>query len=104
MLSLGRHHVALAADGEEGIALFDVNEYDVVFTDLSMPGLSGWEVVRAIKQRRSDVPVIMVTGWGVGIDQSDVDEYGVDKVLPKPFDIDLVLKLVQDLVKDKSPS
>ncbi len=104
ILSLGRHHVALAADGEEGIALFDANEYDVVFTDLSMPGLSGWEVVKAIKQRRSDVPVIMVTGWGVGIDQSDVDEYGVDKVLPKPFDIDLVLKLVQDLVKDKSPS
>jgi len=94
----------LAGDGEEGIALFDKNEYDVVFTDLSMPGMSGWEVVKAIKQRCSDVPVIMVTGWGVGIDRSDKNEYRVDEVLPKPFDIDVVLRLVQELMQDESPS
>lgn len=98
MLSLGGHRVMLASNGEEGIALFEKGKYDLVFTDLSMPGISGWDVVKAIKRHNSDIPVIMVTGWGVGIDQAEMDRYGVDEVLPKPFDIDNVLSLVNKLM------
>jgi signal transduction histidine kinase len=100
MLSLGGHRVMLASNGEEGIALFEKGKYDLVFTDLSMPGISGWDVVKAIKRHNSDIPVIMVTGWGVGIDQAEMDKYGVDEVLPKPFDIDNVLSLVNKLMGD----
>lgn len=99
MLELGNHKITLACDGEEGIAMFREAEFDIVFTDLGMPGLSGWEVSKAIKADRKDMPIVMVTGWGVGIDKSEMEENGVDEVLPKPFDIDIVLNLVQKLVQ-----
>ena len=98
MLELGHHHITLASDGEEGLRHFEAGEFDIVFTDLGMPGLSGWEVSRAIKAHHKDIPIVMVTGWGVGIDRREMEENGVDEVLPKPFDIDLVLNLVQKLM------
>ena len=101
MLELADHKVTLASDGAEGIRLFKEGEFDVVFTDLGMPGLSGWEVANAIKSERSDVPLVMVTGWGVGMDDSDVVASGVDEILPKPFDIDHVLALVQRLTEGR---
>lgn len=102
MLHVGGHQVTLAEDGEQGIARFEEGEFDIVFTDLGMPGLSGWDVVKAIKQRRSDVPVVMVTGWGVGIDQDELKRNHVDEVLPKPFDMDELLNLIHRIMSDKN--
>ena len=98
VLSLDGHRVTLASEGEEGLRLFKRDGHDMVFTDLSMPGLSGWQVAEEIKRHRSDVPVVMVTGWGVLIDQSEIEASGVDGVLAKPFAIDDVLGLVHDLL------
>ena len=97
MLELASHKVTLASDGAEGIRLFKEGEFDVVFTDLGMPGLSGWDVAKAIKSERSDVPIVMVTGWGVGIDEEKLKQHQIDRVLPKPFDIDEVHTLISDL-------
>ena len=95
ILDLDGHVVTLAADGERGGELFTAGRYDLVLTDLGMPGLSGWEVVKALKQHRADVPVIVVTGWGVAIDQPEIDRHRVDGVLAKPFDMKTLLQLVQ---------
>ena len=84
--------------GEEGLERFKDSHFDIVFTDLGMPGISGWEVARAVRAMREDIPIVMVTGWGVGISQEEMDENCVDEVLPKPFDIDFVLDLVQRIV------
>ena len=97
MLELVDHKVILASNGEEGIRAFKEGEFDVVFTDLGMPGLSGWDVAKAIKKERSDVPIVMVTGWGVGIDEEKLKQHQIDRVLPKPFDIDEVHTLIRDL-------
>ena len=102
MLSLGGHQVTLAESGEDGIRLFYQQEYDIVLTDLAMPGVSGWEVARSIREQRKDVPIVIVTGWGVTIERSEMEENGVDDVLPKPFDIDHVLNLVQTLLMRQS--
>ena len=101
ILSLDGHKVTLAENGEGGLSLFRKGRYDIVFTDLGMPGLTGWDVTRAIKGHRRDVPVIMVTGWGVGIDQSQVDRNGVDGVISKPFSMDKLLDLVHRLMGEK---
>ncbi len=101
MLAMAGHQVTLASDGEGGLAQFKQGRFDIIFTDLGMPGTSGWEVARAIKQQQPSVPVVMVTGWGVGIDREELERNKVDQVLPKPFDIDQVLNLVRDLVDGK---
>jgi len=100
MLELGGHAITLAENGEEGLKRFSEMHFDIVFTDLGMPGISGWEVARSVRAMREDIPIIMVTGWGVGIGKEEMDENGVDEVLPKPFDIVFVLDLIQRIMED----
>ena len=70
ILSQVNHQVTVAKDGGEGLQLFKEKEFDIVLTDLGMPGMSGWEVCKAIKEIGSGIPVGMITGWGMELDQS----------------------------------
>ena len=78
--------------------MFHSRSYDLVMTDLGMPGLTGWDVVKDIRSSGSKVPGIMVTGWATSIDESQMREHQVDRVLTKPFEVDEVLRLVQELL------
>lgn len=102
MLDLDGHHITLADTGEDGVRLFKEGEFDIVFTDITLPGISGWEVATAVKSMSQDTTVIAVTGWGPGIKRSDIVDGAVDQVLPKPFDIDRVLDLVASIMAAKS--
>ena len=51
-----------AADGAGGLARFDEGGWDLVLTDLAMPKMNGWEVVEAIRQRSSTIPIVLITG------------------------------------------
>ena len=66
--------------------------FDVVFTDLAMPGMTGWEVARAVKDRAPEVPVVLVSGFGVEVAPEDLPARGVDAVLAKPLEIQDVLR------------
>jgi CheY-like chemotaxis protein len=50
-----------------------------------MPGMSGWQVARAVKAARPNVPVVLVTGWGVEVEVDELQTHGVDRVMTKPF-------------------
>ncbi len=104
LLALDGHRTTLAADGEEGISLFESGAYDVVFTDLAMPGMSGWEVAAATKALRPRVPVVLVTGWDVNLEQENVERAGVDAVVLKPFEVKTMLGLVRSLVCERAPA
>jgi len=85
MLEEQGHVVHQAAGGVDGLtALAGLGAIDVVFTDLGMPGMNGWEVARAIKARRPTLPVVLVTGWGTGSETSP-ERGAVDLVLAKPL-------------------
>jgi CheY-like chemotaxis protein len=101
ILSQVNHQVTMAEDGEEGIRLFKEKDFDLVLTDLGMPGMSGWEVCRAIKKMSPRTPVGMITGWGVEIDQSKIEENGIDFVIPKPFQFGQILKVVDETMASK---
>jgi signal transduction histidine kinase/FixJ family two-component response regulator len=88
------HHVEIAADGSEGIKMFEKKEFDLVFTDLGMPVMSGWQVVEEIKKISKNTPVALITGWQVN--DSDLIKGKVDFIVNKPFKLDQVLKLVRD--------
>ncbi len=83
---MGKGHTLWGAvDGREGLAVFEREAIDVVFTDLSIPEVSGWEVARAVKKKDPRVPVVLVTGWGEQLDPQFMRESGVDLVVSKPF-------------------
>src|SRR3989441_753283 len=85
VLETGGHRAVVVTDGSEGIARFGAEPFDVVFTDLAMPRVSGWQVARAIKEMAPAVPVIVVTGFGVELSAEERRAHGVDLVLVKPL-------------------
>ena len=95
------HQVTLAANGEKGVQIFKEGKFDMVLTDLGMPGMSGWEVCRTIKQISPDTPVGMITGWGAEMDQGKMEEYGLDFLLPKPFDLNQILNVVAETMESR---
>jgi GAF domain-containing protein/CheY-like chemotaxis protein len=94
MLRLQNHRVAVADDGPTGVSRFREGPFDLVMTDLAMPGMSGWQVAQAVKQACPAVPVVLVTGWGVELSPEQLRAYGVDLVLSKPFRYDDVRAVV----------
>lgn len=82
--SLG-YHADAAAGGEEALAMFDRGQYGMVLTDLLMPGMSGWDVLAALRQRDPHIPVVIVTGSPV-VGDPRASQPGV-AVLKKPVDV-----------------
>ena len=67
----GEHcDVYLAESGSEALSLFSEVEFDGVFTDVGMPGMSGWELAREIRQINTEIPIAVITGWGEALDQT----------------------------------
>jgi signal transduction histidine kinase/CheY-like chemotaxis protein len=89
--------VELAQDGTQALALFREHEFDGVFTDVGMPGMSGWELAREIRQLNKHVPIAIVTGWGELVGSHEQREAGVDWVIAKPFTAERVADLVREI-------
>jgi PAS domain S-box-containing protein len=95
ILEEGGHEVEVACNGSEGVELFKRKEFDLVFTDLGMPGMSGWQVAEEIKKIKRETPVALITGWKVD-QESEMMKNGVDLIVNKPFQLDQVLRLVHE--------
>ncbi|MGH7349407.1 MAG: response regulator [Candidatus Rokuibacteriota bacterium] len=92
ILGTAGHTAVTAASGQEGVERLGVERFDVVFTDLAMPGMTGWQVARAVKDRAPEVPVVMMSGFGVEVAPEELHAHGVDLVLAKPLQIQDVLR------------
>ena len=95
ILTDGGHNVEFTPDGKKGIELFREGKFDMVFTDLGMPGMSGWQVAEQIKKINKKTPVVLITGWEVQQKGRELTKSGVDMVVKKPFRVNEILELVQ---------
>lgn len=95
------HHVESASNGEQGVAAFKEKQFDLVFTDLGMPGMSGWQVAREIKNINQAVPIVLITGWAVELEADDMRRRDIEAVLNKPFNIYQLLQLIEKLAGPK---
>jgi CheY-like chemotaxis protein len=94
----GEHcEVHLAESGSEALSLFREHEFDGVFTDVGMPGMSGWELAREIRLINERVPIAVITGWGEAVGSHEKKAAGVDWVVAKPFTADRIAELVRDI-------
>jgi DNA-binding response OmpR family regulator len=91
-----------AGAGVEGLALFGERPYDLVITDLIMPDMTGWDVIRAIRARSVAVPIIMVTGSVDNLETQRVREAGLT-VVPKPFTLQDLQAAVASVVRAPDP-
>jgi DNA-binding response OmpR family regulator len=95
-LRIDEFTVMPVADGTQAIRTFRDHEFDVVLTDLALPGHNGLEVAQACRRQRPTIKVIMLTAWDAHIDDVDVD-HGIDLLLPKTLGITVILDALHEL-------
>lgn len=91
------YEVTLAESGSEALALFNTEKYAAVFTDVGMPGMSGWELARAVRELDSKIPLAVVTGWGDAVGSAEQEAAKVDWVVTKPFSITNIMEIIGEV-------
>ncbi|MCF6376364.1 response regulator [Nocardioides KLBMP 9356] len=93
------HHASTAADGVEAVEAVQREPYDVMLLDLSMPRMTGLEVVQWLRTNDEVAPtmrVIVVSAW-TGDHRRELDDLGVDRVLEKPVHVAQLKQLIAEL-------
>ncbi len=101
LLTDAGYRVSLASSGEEALAYLELVTPDLILMDVVMPGLSGREVMRRIKEdsERPFIPVILITGRGDQESKVDALDAGADDFLVKPVDLTELLARVRSMLR-----
>jgi EAL domain-containing protein (putative c-di-GMP-specific phosphodiesterase class I) len=93
------YEVETASDGEAAIKLLDQKPYESIISDIAMPGMTGVELLRAVRARDLDVPVILITGSPTLRSAIEAVQYGALRYLEKPFSNDVLIGTVAQAVR-----
>ena len=92
-LALAEYEVDVAADGRTAVDRLRLMSYDLLITDLKMPGVDGLSVIREARRFKSDIPIIIITGFSTEASAIEAVNLGVSGYLTKPFRIPRVLSV-----------
>jgi len=103
--SLG-HRIVEASDGRDALLKVNIERPDIALIDIQMPGLDGFEVLRAVRALEPPVPcrVLALTAFAMGGDRERILASGFDGYIAKPVSISHVREQVQQLLKSLSRS
>lgn len=87
-----------ASTAEEAFEFLEIVDYDVVLTDIAMPGLNGIELLKRVQQRDSKTPVILISGKGSEDNSDSFVEMGAFAYVTKPFQLEHIEGLVRRAV------
>ena len=90
-LALAEYDVDLAPDGRTALERLRIIPYDLLITDLKMPGVDGLTVIREARRLKADLPVIIITGYSNEASAIEAVNLGVSGYLTKPFRVPRVL-------------
>ena len=94
-LELEGYEVIDAASGEEALELAETTEFDMVLSDIRMPGMNGVELFRALRTKKPDLPCVLMSAFSLEELVSSALSEGVFTLLPKPFDIQAALTILR---------
>jgi DNA-binding NtrC family response regulator len=100
ILTAENYTVETTLSGAKGIDLALNNDYDIVLTDIRMPGVGGLIVLRDIKRAKPQMPVIIITGYASVRSAVQAMKLGAADYIEKPFEPDQLVKAVSTAVKD----
>lgn len=101
MLKKAGYATSTAADGEEALAQVNKEIYDLVITDLKMPGMGGMEVLKAVKSTSPETVVLVVTAFGSAESAVEAMKLGAYDYLTKPFQIDEVQLIIRNALEKR---
>jgi len=92
LLERAGHSVVTADDGRKGLALCQTGDFDLLFLDIFMPGMDGFETMRLVRQHRPQVPIIVISGRPISSEEDTAPDFltmatelGAISSLQKPF-------------------
>src|SRR5207237_4153696 len=94
------HKVQTVDGGRAALKKLAAEDFDVVFTDLAMPEMDGWETARAIRQQNANLPVVLVTGYGATAQPPSGERDLVAAIIGKPFDFEQVSAILAKVCND----
>jgi PAS domain S-box-containing protein len=102
MLEALNHRVEMATGGQEALRMLAAADFDLVFTDLAMPEMDGWETARAIRKRCPEINIVLVTGYGPGTLPPVGEDDLVNVIIGKPFDFSQVIQAIAEVTGQKT--
>jgi YesN/AraC family two-component response regulator len=87
-----------ASDGQDALDVIDKEDISMIITDMRMPKMSGLELLQAAKEKKPDLPVVLISGYSVDEVDSELVESMADGFLNKPFMMADIEKLLSDLL------
>jgi CheY-like chemotaxis protein len=100
VLSEKGYEVSTALSGEEALDTIENKEFDVVFTDIKMPGMDGLEVAERIKARCPWTPVVVITGYGTEENEARASVLGVSGFVHKPLTPEIIESVTLKALND----
>lgn len=91
------HFANTANGGVEALDLLAESKYDLVITDIGMPGMDGWQLADSIRNIYSEVKVVIVSGWGAEASIENKIKYGVACVLGKPTSMGKLREMIETM-------
>jgi signal transduction histidine kinase/CheY-like chemotaxis protein len=91
------HEVVVAGSGRDALALFAEAGFAAVLMDVGLPGMSGWELARSVRERDARIPLAIITGWGEAVGSNAQKAAGVDWVVAKPFTVDQIIAIAREV-------
>ncbi len=98
------YEVSTALSGEEALNKINDKNYDVVFTDIKMPGMDGLEVARRIMDRCPWTPVVVITGYGTEENEAQAEVLGASGFVRKPLTPEIIERITLKVLGDKNPA
>ena len=93
------YEVEVQARGDDGLAQALAESYDVVITDLKLPGIEGLDLVRQLHQAKPKLPIILITAHGTTEIAIEATKWGAFDYVPKPFEVEELLDLVAKAIE-----
>lgn len=91
--------VETAYDGKIGLRLFESGSFNLIITDINMPGINGYDLCKTIRSRNQHIPIIMLTALSTTDDKIEGFDSGADDYLVKPFEFKELLVRIRALLK-----
>jgi len=88
------HQVLAVPSAEEALLELRLTNFDLLISDVRLPGMSGFDLVRRARRLRPDIPVVMITAYSTEQGRAEADELGILRYFEKPLDTDGVLTVV----------
>ena len=88
-----------AANGYKALERFQNEQIDLILLDMKMPGISGTDVMKKIREVSPDVPIIVISGWEGAAVSKHVEQCGADEYITKPFSLKIVRAKVEERLK-----